>query len=58
MSAHDAVIPCLTGLTTNTITKAVLAITAGGSRFAMQVVPGLILVIGAAWLAVVSTLSH
>jgi hypothetical protein len=58
MSAHDAVIPCLTGLTTNTITKAVLAITAGGSRFAMQVVHGLILVIGAAWLAVVSTLSH
>ena len=58
MTAHDAVIPCLAGLTTNTITKAVLAITAGGSRFTMQVVPGLILVIGAAWLAIVATMPH
>jgi uncharacterized membrane protein (DUF4010 family) len=47
MSARDAIIPCLAGLTTNTVTKAVLAVTAGGRRFAIQIIPGLILVIAA-----------
>ena len=51
LSAADAIFPCLIGLTTNTITKAVLAITAGGRHFAIQVIPGLILVIVTAWLA-------
>lgn len=56
MNPHDAVLPCLGALTTNTITRTVLAMTAGGSRFAMQVVPGLILVGGAAWLAMIPAL--
>jgi uncharacterized membrane protein (DUF4010 family) len=58
MSAHDAIIPCLAGLTTNTVTKAVLAVTAGGRRFAIPIVPGLILVIAVAWIAAVPALSR
>jgi uncharacterized membrane protein (DUF4010 family) len=58
MSSRDAIIPCLAGLTTNTVTKAVLAITAGGRRFAIQIIPGLILVIAAAWIAAVPALSQ
>ena len=49
MSAAAAVAPILAGLTTNTITKVVLARTTGGRAFALRVVPGLILVIAAAW---------
>jgi len=49
ITASAAVLPILIGLTTNTITKAVVAITTGGSRFALQVIPGLVLVILAAW---------
>jgi uncharacterized membrane protein (DUF4010 family) len=58
MSARDALIPCLAGLTTNTVTKAVLAITGGGRRFAIQIIPGLVLVIAAAWIAAVPALSR
>jgi len=58
MNARDAVIPCLAGLTTNTVTKAVLAVTAGGRRFATQIIPGLILVIAAAWIAAAAALSR
>ena len=36
-------------MTTNTVTKAVVAAAAGGRRFALQTIPGLLLVIGAAW---------
>jgi uncharacterized membrane protein (DUF4010 family) len=51
LSLHDAVFPILAGLTTNTVTKIVLAITSGGRRFAVQVIPGLVLVIVSAWAA-------
>lgn len=50
ITASAAVLPILFGLTTNTITKAVFAITTGGRRFALQVIPGLFMVILAAWL--------
>jgi uncharacterized membrane protein (DUF4010 family) len=50
IDASAAVTPILVGLTTNTITKAVVAITTGGRRFALQVIPGLLLVILAAWI--------
>jgi uncharacterized membrane protein (DUF4010 family) len=46
-----AVIPILAGLTTNTVSKVVLSFTAGGRTFAARVAPGLLLVIGAAWIA-------
>ena len=49
MTAADAVLPILAGLSTNTISKLVLAATHGGRSFAVRVVPGLILVGLAAW---------
>lgn len=44
-----AVIPILAAFTTNTLTKMVFAFSAGGSRFALCVVPGLVLMVIAAW---------
>jgi len=49
MTAADAVPPILAGLSTNTISKLVLAGTGGGLSFALRVIPGLILVMLAAW---------
>lgn len=49
ITASAGVFPILVGLTTNTITKAVVAITTGGRAFALQIIPGLLLVIVAAW---------
>ena len=51
LNTSDAIFPCLAALSTNTVTKSLLAITSGGRRFAIQVIPGLILVIGALWVA-------
>lgn len=45
----DALLPILAGLSTNTISKIILAAMSGGLSFAVRVVPGLILVAGAAW---------
>ncbi len=51
ISVVEGTLPILLGLTTNTVTKVVIAIVVnGGSRYALQVVPGLLLTIGAAWL--------
>jgi uncharacterized membrane protein (DUF4010 family) len=50
ISVAEAVIPILIALSTNTVTKIALAVINGGSRYAMQVVPGLVLTIMAAWL--------
>lgn len=44
-----AIVPILVAFTTNTLTKMVFAITAGGRRFAFFVVPGLIVMVAAAW---------
>lgn len=49
LGVDKAVLPILAALSTNTITKILLAITSGGRRFALQVVPGLLLVITSAW---------
>ena len=54
MSASDAVFPILTGLSTNTISKAILAAAAGGRSFSVRVVPGLIIVALAAWAGALS----
>ena len=50
LDAAHAVIPVLAGLTTNTVTKIILAFANGGSSFAAQVVPGLLLTVVTAWL--------
>ncbi len=49
LAPQDAVVPILAGLTTNTVTKSVVAVMAGGRAFALKTIPGLLLVILAAW---------
>jgi uncharacterized membrane protein (DUF4010 family) len=49
LSAPSAVLPILVALSTNTVTKAVVALTAGPGRFATQTLPGLLLVLLAIW---------
>jgi uncharacterized membrane protein (DUF4010 family) len=49
LEARDAVLPILVTLSTNTVSKAVAAVAGGGWRYALQVWPGLLAVIGAAW---------
>lgn len=44
-----SVIPILAAITTNTVTKAIFAVAAGGRAFALYVIPGLVLLVVAAW---------
>jgi uncharacterized membrane protein (DUF4010 family) len=55
LSAADAVVPILIGLSANTITKMFLAGTSGGRAFAIRVIPGLIFVAVAAWAGALAT---
>ena len=48
ITAEQAVLPVLAAFSTNTVTKIVLAFT-GHRTFALSVVPGLLLVVAAAW---------
>jgi uncharacterized membrane protein (DUF4010 family) len=50
MPSGDAVVPILAALSTNTVSKIAVASTSGGRAFAFRVVPGLILLIMAAWI--------
>lgn len=56
MPPEAAVLPILAGLSTNTASKIVFAVTAGGRGFALRVVPGLLLVVAAAWLGAIPAL--
>ena len=49
ITPEDAVLPILAGLTSNTVTKIVMAAATGGWAFALRVVPGLVLVAMAGW---------
>ncbi len=49
IGAADAVVPILAALSANTISKIVVAWTSGGASFALRLIPGLVLVIAAAW---------
>jgi uncharacterized membrane protein (DUF4010 family) len=55
LAPEAALLPILAALTTNSVTKAVLAAVGGGRGFAARVVPATVLVIAAAWAA---TLLH
>jgi uncharacterized membrane protein (DUF4010 family) len=48
-TAADAVVPILLGLTTNTLSKMIVAVGSGGWGFARRTIPGLLLVLLAAW---------
>jgi uncharacterized membrane protein (DUF4010 family) len=58
ISVNEAVLPILASLTTNTITKVVLAALSGNWRFVSAIIPGLILVILAAWIGAAFTLGY
>ena len=49
ISPSDAVLPILFGFSTNTVSKMVIAASSGGIPFAARIIPGLILVMLAAW---------
>ena len=55
-AAANSVLPILAAMSTNTVSKAVVAISTGGRGFAMHVIPGLVIVIGAAWVAALFTM--
>lgn len=50
-TATESIFPILAALSTNTLSKIAFAIYSGGRRYAMQVAPGLLFVIAAAWAA-------
>jgi uncharacterized membrane protein (DUF4010 family) len=49
LAPETAVGPILLGFTTNTLTKAIVAFSVGGSRFGLKLLPGLVLVVAAAF---------
>lgn len=53
---QDAVLPVIAGLTSNTLSKIIMAAVTGGSAFALRVVPGLVLVALAAWVGTFAAL--
>jgi uncharacterized membrane protein (DUF4010 family) len=57
LDVADAVVPILVALTTNSVTKAVLAAGIGGWAYARRVVLGLVLVLAAAWAGAALTLA-
>ena len=58
LNAQDSVLPILGAFSTNTVSKMILAGTSGGRAFAVRVIPGLILVLLAAWAGALITASQ
>jgi uncharacterized membrane protein (DUF4010 family) len=52
---EDAALAVLAGFTTNAVTKSVLAAWSGGPRFLARLLPGLALMVAAAWMAYAAT---
>lgn len=50
LEAAAAVIPILAALSTNTVSKLVVALVTGGPRYALELAPGLLSLAGGAWL--------
>lgn len=50
IQVNQAILPILLGLTTNTVTKVVVAFNAGGVAYASKIVPGLVLMVSVTWL--------
>lgn len=50
LTVDAALWPILAGLTSNTLSKVLVAFSAGGLRYAARIVPGLVLVMAAVWL--------
>lgn len=56
IAPQDAIVPILAALTSNTLSKIVMAATSGGWTFALRVIPGLVLVVLAAWVGMFAAL--
>ncbi len=56
IAPQDAVLPILAALTSNTLSKIIMAATSGGWAFGLRVVPGLVLVALAAWVGTFAAL--
>ncbi len=56
VTPQHAVLPILAALTSNTVSKIIMAAASGGWAFALRVVPGLLLVALAAWVGMFSAL--
>lgn len=56
ITPQEAVVPILAALTSNTLSKIVMAASSGGWAFALRVVPGLVLVALAAWVGTLQVL--
>lgn len=56
VAPQDAVVPIIAALTSNTLSKIIMAAASGGWAFAFRVVPGLVLVALAAWVGTFSAL--
>lgn len=52
VTGQEAIIPIFLGLTTNTLSKGVVAFKSGGKLYARQIVPGLAMMVLASWLGV------
>ncbi len=52
VAGEQAIVPIFLGLTTNTLSKVVVAFKSGGRAYALQIVPGLVAMMLAAWLGV------
>ena len=50
LAAPDACVPILIGFSTNSVTKIILATASSSKAFALRVVPGLVVVLAAAWM--------
>lgn len=50
LTAAQAVVPVLAAFTTNSVTKVLIALAASDRGFAWQVIPGVLLMVAAAWL--------
>lgn len=53
LPAQEALLPILIAMTTNTLTKAFLSISAGDRGFVLRLIPGLLLSIAATWAAAI-----
>jgi uncharacterized membrane protein (DUF4010 family) len=49
LASDHTMVPILAGLSASTLTKVILAVVTGGRRYALYVVPGLLLVLVSAW---------
>lgn len=52
VAGEQAIVPIFLGLTTNTLSKVAVAFKSGGKAYALQIVPGLVAMLLAAWVGV------